>query len=129
MNQNIVTVRNSRCGKVMFSQACFKNSVNGRGGGVAWQGPCVVRGACGGAGGMRGTGGCVAVETAIAADGTHPTGMHSCFNSKIVLQITFIVLFCSGEITEEGKGISLRSERRVTESAYSCFYSYFVFKI
>ena len=72
---------------------------------------------------------CLAVETAISADGTHPNGMHSCFNSKIVLQITFIVLFCSGEITEEGKGISLRSERRVTESAYSCFYSYFVFKI
>ena len=24
-------------------------------------------------------GGCVAGETATAADGTHPTGMHSCF--------------------------------------------------
>ena len=37
----------------MFSQACVENSV--RGGGVA----------------------CVTGETATAADGTHPTGMHS----------------------------------------------------
>ena len=32
------------------------------------------------AGGMHGWGeACVAGEMAIAADGTHPTGMHSCF--------------------------------------------------
>ena len=29
-------------------------------------------------GGVRGRGACVAGETATAADGTHPTGMHSC---------------------------------------------------
>ena len=34
-------------------------------GGHAWQG------------GMRGKGACVAGETATAADGTHPTGIHS----------------------------------------------------
>ena len=37
------------------------------GGGHAWQG------------GVRGKGTCVAGERATAADGTHPTGMHSCF--------------------------------------------------
>ena len=36
--------------------------------------------------GMRGEGACVAGETAIAAGGTHPTGMHSCFqNIKIYI--------------------------------------------
>ena len=29
---------------------------------------------------MGGGGICVAGETAIAVDGTHPTGMHSCFS-------------------------------------------------
>ena len=50
---SIFTVRDSSCGKVMFSQACVKNSVHRGGGGVAG-------------------------ETATAADGTHPIGMHSC---------------------------------------------------
>ena len=52
---SLITVRNSNLGKVMISQACVKNSVHVRGWG--W-----------------GLG-----ETAIAADGTLPTGMHSCF--------------------------------------------------
>ena len=42
----IFTVRNSSCGKVMFSQACVKNSVHGGGGmpgeGHAWQGECIL---------------------------------------------------------------------------------------
>ena len=39
-----------------------------------WQkGGCVAKG------GMHGRGACVAGEKANAADGTHPTGMHSCF--------------------------------------------------
>ena len=50
-----------------------------------WQGMCMVGGACM-AGGMRGRGHawqdgmgtCVAGETATAAGGTHPTGIHSC---------------------------------------------------
>ena len=47
-------------------------------GGHAWQGACLARGACT-AGDVCGRGGaCVAGETATAADGTHPTGMHSC---------------------------------------------------
>ena len=57
----------------MFSQASVILSTGGdlhgrgcRGGGV-----CMV-------GGMHGREACVAVETSTAADGTHPTGMHSC---------------------------------------------------
>ena len=45
------------------------------GGGHAWQGACMA-------------GGCVAGETAIAAGGTHPTGMHTCYqceNFSIIL--------------------------------------------
>ena len=87
----------------MFSQACVKNSVHGEGacmaGGHACQGSCVVgvcvwqggmhgaglhsQGACM-AGGMQGgragvwQGACMAGEMATAADGMHPTGMHSC---------------------------------------------------
>ena len=36
-------------------------------GGHAWQGACMAGGAC------------MAEEMATAADGMHPTGMHSCF--------------------------------------------------
>ena len=56
----MITFRNSSCGKVMFSQACVENSLGGE---HAWQGECV------------------AGEMATAADGTHPTGMHSSFDS------------------------------------------------
>ena len=42
-------------------------------GGHAWQGVCMARGTCVARA-------CVAGETATAAGGTHPTGMHSCFN-------------------------------------------------
>ena len=56
-------------------------------GGHAWQGACIVgvcmaRGMHGRGhawqGGMHGKGGGVVGEMATAADGTHPTGMHSC---------------------------------------------------
>ena len=43
-----------------------------RGGGHAWQGACVA-GGC-----VHGRGACMAGEMATAADGAHPTGMHSC---------------------------------------------------
>ena len=46
--------------------------VHGRG--HAWYGTCMVGGAW--HGGERTA--CIAGETATAADGTHPTGMHSC---------------------------------------------------
>ena len=59
--------------------------------GHAWQrGACVAKGGMCGEGSMRGEGAmcgeggggaCVAEETATAADGTHPTGMHSCGQS------------------------------------------------
>ena len=82
----------------MFSQVCVKNSVHrGVAGGHAWvghawqggvhgrgvhvwqrwyvwQGTCLVEGCAWRGGGAA----CVAGETATAADGTHPTGMHSC---------------------------------------------------
>ena len=70
----------------MYSRGtCIVGGVHGRG--CMWQGgACIVRGAwqrCvhgGGGGGMPGGGGaCLAVETETAADGMHPTGMHSCF--------------------------------------------------
>ena len=48
-------------GKVIFSQACIKNSVHG--------------------GGMPGGD---PAGTATAAGGTHPTGMHSCLKLKSV---------------------------------------------
>ena len=108
----IFTVRKRSCGKVMFSEACVKNSVHRgsmhgrramRGGhawrvghawqgaymvggmhgrGHAWQGECAWWGACM-AGGMHGGGrawwgGVHGRRYATAADGTHPTGMHSC---------------------------------------------------
>ena len=60
----IFTVPNSSCGKVMFSQACVKNSVHGAGACMAW--------------GRAWPGACVAGETATAADGMHPTGIYSC---------------------------------------------------
>ena len=55
----------------MFSQACVKNSVHRRAMRGGWGGGHV-------AGGVHDKGACVAGETATAADGTHPTVMHSC---------------------------------------------------
>ena len=51
--------------------------------GHAWQAGVYGRGDMhsrqhAGQGGMRGRGACVAGETATAAGGMHPTGMHSC---------------------------------------------------
>ena len=59
----IITVRNSNCGKVMFSQACVKNSVPG---GVhpLLDTPLPLD--------------TPHNPTVTAADGTHPTGIHSC---------------------------------------------------
>ena len=49
-------------------------------------GACVAGGrrACV-AGGMHGRGACVAGKMAIAAGGTHPTGMHSCILGHLLL--------------------------------------------
>ena len=62
--------------KVMFSQACLKNSVFGLGGvcpSMRWVGWCLPLG-------PRGVHppGQTPPETATEADGTHPTGMLSC---------------------------------------------------
>ena len=56
------------------------------GGGHAWRG--CGRGDMHHKGGVCVVGGaCVAGETATAADGTHPTGMHSCFSKERELAV------------------------------------------
>ena len=46
-------------------------------------GMCVWHGGMHGSGGYAWQGACVTGDTATAADGTHPTGMHSCLcNAK-----------------------------------------------
>ena len=47
-------------------EACMAGGMHGRE--HVWQGACMA-------------GACVAGEMATAADGTHPTGMHSCYES------------------------------------------------
>ena len=68
------TIRKQSCGKVTFSEACVKNSVHG---GHVWKGRHAWQGWCAWQGAMRGGGHGVTGDTATAADGTHPTGMHS----------------------------------------------------
>ena len=51
---------------------CMAGGMHGR------RGACVTEGGVCVAGGMHGRVACVAGETATAAGGTHPTGMHSC---------------------------------------------------
>ena len=59
----------------VHGRACVAGGMHGKGvcmaGGNVWWGVCVAEGVC-----MAGQ--CVAGETATAAGGTHPTGMHSC---------------------------------------------------
>ena len=82
-------------GQVIFSEACVKNSVH-RGVGCLGPGPGEVRGS--GWGGVQAhTQGGVSQhalrQTATAAGGTHPTGMHSCLslNSAKTLRKNFSV--------------------------------------
>ena len=75
----------SSCGKVMFSQACVKNSVH-RGEGCLPRvggGPCAQRGVCLGGLHAGGLGETPPTSTAYGqqAGGIHPTGMHSCFEN------------------------------------------------
>ena len=85
-------------GKIIFSEACVKNSVHGGGvpgpgGSVCSQGGCLVcRGVCcrgvSAPGGVCSQGGWWRPpRTATAAGGTHPTGMHSC-----------LLVFCATKI-------------------------------
>ena len=85
VNFSVITVRNSSCVRVMFSQASVilstGRAVHGGGRGMcgrgcAWQGACVAGGVHDW--GICGRGACMAGETTTAADDTHPTGMHSC---------------------------------------------------
>ena len=50
-------------------------------GGHVWQEACMAEGACVTGGHVWQEEACVPGEMATAADGTHPTGMHSCFNT------------------------------------------------
>ena len=72
--------------KVIFSEACVKNSVHQVGGvhgrGRVWWVACMVGGMHGGGACMAGEGGvCVADTMRYSqwAGGTHPTRMHSCY--------------------------------------------------
>ena len=69
-------VRGRGCGR-----GCDRGDVTG---GCAWQGACtcVARG-------------CMAGETATAAGGTHPSGMHSCFvhYQQLILVSAVLVLW------------------------------------
>ena len=56
--------------------ACVAGVMHGRG-------ACVARG-CAWQGGMCGRGACMSGETATAADGMHPTGMHSCLGMLLL---------------------------------------------
>ena len=84
---NLITVRNSSCGKVMFSQACVKNSV---------QGGCLPHCICWDTPPDTHTSpGHTPLppplpETATAVDGTHSTGMHSC-QYLCLLGLCFVV--------------------------------------
>ena len=62
--------------------------MRGGGGGHAWQGACIAWGMHGGGACWWGAymiwgGASMAGETAIAVDGTHPTGMYSCLLEQI----------------------------------------------
>ena len=63
--------------------ACVAGGGGMHGRGCAWQGAHVAGGMHGRGhawqGRMRVEGACMTGETATAVDGTHPTGMHSCF--------------------------------------------------
>ena len=77
-------------GKVIFSEACVKNSVYGGvpgqgvpGPGGAWSVGCLV------------SGGCVEIPpTTTAVGGTHPTGMHSCFQLCFLKLNVYHLLSC-----------------------------------
>ena len=72
---HIITVRKRSCGKVIFSQACVKNSVHG-GEEVytPWQADTLPGQTPTPLGRHP-----ASPEMATAADGMHPTGMHSCY--------------------------------------------------
>ena len=58
------------------------------------KGACMAKGACVAKGGMHGEGGaCMAGETATAADGMHPTGMHSCFTLLSRGRQSFLLIY------------------------------------
>ena len=53
------------------------------------RGVCMAGGMC--CGGHAWQGVCVAGETTTAADGTHPTGMHSCFECALRLLVLHFI--------------------------------------
>ena len=72
-------------GKLWWGYA-WQGGMHGRGHewhGYAWQGLCM-------AGGMHGRGACMPGEMATAADGRHPTGMHSCLTLYSLSTYSFL---------------------------------------
>ena len=103
--QQIFTVGNSSCGKVMFSQVCVKNSVHSGGRGRvypsmhwSWGGGCVSQHALGRwvvwqtppwADTLPAQTAPPPPPVATAPDGMHPTGMHSCWETVLGSIIQF----------------------------------------
>ena len=71
---NLVTVRNVVAARLCFHRRLWFCS---GGGCVRGRGACMAGGMCGRGDVRGGEGACMAGEMATAADGTHPTGMHS----------------------------------------------------
>ena len=66
------------------------------GGCLLWGGGCLLRGVCSGGCLFLGAGGVGSAltqpgETATAADGTHPTGMHSCLNNRFFCTQKYVI--------------------------------------
>ena len=66
----------------MFSHASVILFTIGEGG-HAWLGGAHMAGRHALQGSVSGKGACLAGELAIAGHGTHPTGMHSCYNTRM----------------------------------------------
>ena len=92
-------------GKVKFSQTSVILFTGGRAcpGGVHTRGGAMYARGHAWLGGMHGRA-CMAGETATAADGTHPTGMHSClwsFHSVLVCIRLFMVIWLGTCLTDK----------------------------
>ena len=90
-SRNLVTIRKRSYGQVVFSQVCLKNSVHGARGGVhtPWQTntPLGRHSLPRQADTPMARHPLAGRHPTTAADGTHPTGMHSCFDLCFNCQI------------------------------------------
>ena len=96
-----VTARDSSWGKVMFSQACVKNSVH-RGVGVHGKGACMPKGICI-AGGVHDRGACVAEDYTFKCENAWWVGGGGCawqerrplqHTVRILLECILVLVIC-----------------------------------